>query len=119
MSTGLSDDARSAYQRLRRRARTLGSISSSFDALAVSLTAAYHAALTHSDSAAWTELVRRAALLAQRAHAFDGIVVLDGDEREALEFFEAIVHENADLLVAPEALASGSNPGWQLQGASA
>jgi hypothetical protein len=101
MSTRLSDDASAAYHRFRREARTLGTISSSFDSLTLSLTAAYLAALTYPALEAWAALVARTATLVQRAHALNGIVVLDAREREALDFFESIVRENADLLVAP------------------
>jgi hypothetical protein len=97
-SSGLSDDASSAYHRFWRRARTLGTISSSFHTLALSMAAAYLAALTRPAPEAWSSLVTRTALLVERAHELDGIVVLDANEEEALDFFEAIVRENADLV---------------------
>jgi hypothetical protein len=100
LSTGLSDDAASAYHRFRLEARTLGTISRSFDSLALSMSAADLAALTQPTAEAWITLVRRTSLLVQHAHALRGIVVLGAQEREALDFFEAIVRENADLLVS-------------------
>jgi hypothetical protein len=81
-------------------ARTLGKISRSFDSLALSMSAADLAALTQPTAEAWITLVRRTSLLVQHAHALRGIVVLGAQEREALDFFEAIVRENADLLVS-------------------
>ncbi|MGD0474757.1 MAG: hypothetical protein ABSB70_16305 [Candidatus Velthaea sp.] len=109
MSTGLDDDARSAYQHFRRQARALGTISSSFDALALVVTAAYLEALARPSYAAWAMLVRRAAVFAQRARALRTIVAFDVREREALDFFEAIVRENADLLIVHQTLATPSN----------
>jgi hypothetical protein len=108
LSTNLRDDAASAYYRFRQKARTLGTISRSLDTLALSVTAAYLAALSDPAPGAWTTLVARTALLVQRTKALDGIVVLDAQEREALEFFAAIVHENADVLEVPSA-AAGAN----------
>ena len=110
LSTGLSDDAAAAYHRFRHEARTLGTISRSFESLALSMSAAYLAALTQPTAAAWSTLVTRTSLLVQHAHALHGIVVLGAQEREALVFFEAIVRENADLLVVPAALAA--TPIW-------
>ena len=109
MSTGLGDDASSAYHRFRQNARMLGTISRSFDALAHSATSAYYTALTQPAPEEWTTLVTRTATLVQRTHALYGIVVLDAKEREALDFFEAIVRENADLLVVPGATAARVN----------
>ena len=102
MSTALSDDAGASYHRFRHNALTLGTISKSFNSLAVSMTAAYHAALTEPAQDAWTTLVMRTARLVERAHAIQGIVMLDAEERAALDFFEAIVRENADLLATPQ-----------------
>jgi hypothetical protein len=62
------------------------------------MAAAYLAALTRPAPEAWSSLVTRTALLVGRAHELDGIVVLDANEEEALDFFEAIVRENADLV---------------------
>ena len=98
----LGADAGSAYHRFWLQARTLGSISRSFDALAVDTTAAYYTALSRPAGETWTALVMRTASLVRSARTLDGIVVLDEREREALAFFEAIVRENADLLAACE-----------------
>jgi hypothetical protein len=110
LSTGLSEDAAAAYHRFRHEARTLGTISRSFESLALGMSAAYLAALTQPTAAAWSTLVTRTSLLVQHAHALRGIVVLGPPEREALDFFQAIVRENADLLVVPAALAA--TPVW-------
>jgi hypothetical protein len=102
----LGDEASAAFQRFRREARTLGTISHAFEVLGASLTAAYYAALAAPSPAAWSTLVGRAAAFVERAHVFDGILPLDDREREALEFFEAIVRENGDLLAADDAISS-------------
>jgi hypothetical protein len=45
----------------------------------------------------------------ERAHSLRGIVALSANEREALDFFEAIVRENADLLLGPTPFAAAAN----------
>ena len=103
MSTPLSEDANFAYRRLWSKARALGSISRSFEALAHDVSASYYAALSRPAPEAWTALAVRSDSLVQRAHALSEILTLDREEREALAFFEAIVRENADLLERPAA----------------
>jgi len=100
VSTGLDDDERAAYHRFRIRAQALGSISRSFDTLAARVTEAYRDALAQHDPKSWTTLVGRTALFVARVHDVDGVVTLAEAERDALDFFEAIVHENSDLLPA-------------------
>jgi hypothetical protein len=97
LSTALDEDAGQAYHRLRHEARTLASISSSFNAAATRTSAAFLAALTASAPDAWRALVGSAASLVHMARALDGIVAFDASEREAVDFFTAIVVENADL----------------------
>ena len=99
LSSEMDDDAAAAYQRLRRQALALRAVSRPFDVLAARLIAAYREALTTGDPAAWSIFVRKTAMLVAQAAALRGIVELDDDEREALAFFQAIVDENADLLV--------------------
>ncbi len=108
-STALDEDASSAYRRFARMARTLGSISRSFDGLALSTMHAYASALCRPSSASWTTLVLATARLVERAHSLRGIVALSANEREALDFFEAIVRENADLLLGPTPFAAAAN----------
>lgn len=103
MSTGLGDDASLAYQRLRRKARVLGTISRSFQTVTTELSAAYYAALRQPSPGAWSELVGQTASLVERTHALDGIVNFDTAECDALAFFEAILRENSDLLGARDA----------------
>jgi hypothetical protein len=104
---GLAEDAGAAYHRFRRNARLLGSISHSFELLTQSMTGAYFAALTKPSPQAWMTLVTRTALLVARVRELDGIVSLDANEREARDFFTAIVRENSDLLAGAGALAAG------------
>lgn len=104
VSTGLGDDASSAYHRLHHHGRVLGSISRSFNELALGVSAAYLEALTRPAPEAWRTLVVRIALLVQRTHSVHQIVVLGDAEREALQFFGEIVRENADLLAVPAAV---------------
>jgi hypothetical protein len=98
--SSLGDDANAAFHRLWLRAQTLGTISRSFDELARGTTTAYYAALTQAAPDAWSTLVSQAASLVERTQSLDGIVQLNAKEREALDFFESIVRENADLLAA-------------------
>ena len=100
----LDADASAAYHRFRQMARSLGTISFSFDVLTVGMSAAYLAALTNSQPAAWTVLVTRTALLVEHLKSFDGVIELDPKEREAFDFFTSIVRENGDLLDPCEAL---------------
>ena len=98
---GFGNDASSSNHRLRRNARTLGTISKTFDTLAQSVAAAYYEALSEPSPDAWASLVVRAALLVERVNAVGSIVDLHPEDRKALAFFEAIVRENADLLASP------------------
>jgi hypothetical protein len=104
MSMGLGNDASSSNHRLRRNARTLGTISKTFDTLAQSVAAAYYEALSEPSPDAWASLVVRAAL--ERVNAVGSIVDLHPEDRKALAFFEAIVRENADLLASPGSVAA-------------
>jgi len=98
VSTPLDDDGRAAYHRFRLQARALARISRSFDDLATAATAAYAAALSDADAAAWTTLVVRIADLLRHASERNGIVHFERAERDALAYFAAIVRENDDLL---------------------
>jgi hypothetical protein len=98
VSTGIGIDAGAAYHRLRRQARTLATISHSFDVLAATVTSAYSDALAAPTTSAWTAFVTNAAELVEHACALSGIIDLDAEEHEALAFFRDIVRENADLL---------------------
>jgi hypothetical protein len=100
MSTGLSDDARRSYFRLRAHARSLATRSAAGEQLAESAARAYLLALGSADPERWIEVVRSSAMLLERAHALDGFVRLTAAEREAMAFFDAIVRENHDLLAA-------------------
>jgi hypothetical protein len=106
LSTGLDEDASSAYRHFARMARTLGSISRSFDGLALRTMHAYFAALCRPSSESWTTVVLATAQIVERANSLRGIVELSAKEREALNFFEAIVRENADIMVVPTAFAA-------------
>jgi hypothetical protein len=108
-TTDLGDDAVSAYHTFLRKARMLGTISRSFETLASRASAAYFTALSRPAPATWTAFVERTAVFVAQALALKGIIAFDGNEREALEFFEAIARENADLLRLPVALASASS----------
>ncbi len=98
---GFDEDARSAFGRLRSKARALAAASSPLEVLALGTTGAYFAALTEPAPETWTRLVLRAAALVDRAQTLSRTVALDAEQRAALEFFAAIVRENADLLLAP------------------
>lgn len=98
-STGLADDAIRSYARLRSMARALGTVSGSMSALSNDVTSAYFAALTNSAPSVWAALVAASVALTRYVASFDGIIVLDQRQSEALLFFEAIVRENEDLLV--------------------
>ncbi len=106
MSTGLSDDAMRSYHRLRHHVRSLASRSAAGEALAESAARAYLLALGSADPERWTEVVRTSALLLERAHGLDGFVEPSRAEREAMDFFAAIVRENDDLFaIEPLAVA--------------
>jgi hypothetical protein len=105
-STGLSVDALAAYHRFRAKAQTLGRVSRSFNPLAVRITDVYRDALMQPASDSWTTLITTTALLVQRARAFHETVGFDAGERDAFDFFAAIVDENADLLAPPDELVS-------------
>jgi hypothetical protein len=108
VSSILDEDASAAYHRFWREARTLGAIARSFDELAANATSAYLTALRLTTPNAWAVLVTKTALLVERTHSLRGILGLTTGEQEALDFFAAIVEENADLLGPLEAFDAGA-----------
>ena len=103
---GLTHETAAAYYEFRSRARTLGAISSSFQTLTSDMTVAYYEALTRTDNESWSAVLARTAVLMQRAEALSGIPVFDAKDREALDFFESILRENADLITVPAVFAA-------------
>jgi len=97
-SPPLSPDAVDALGRLRRRATALGSISASLAREAKTAVATYADALCEGSDESWVRFVGAAASLAAHAQSVDEIVHLNGEERQALDFFEQIARENDDLL---------------------
>jgi hypothetical protein len=110
VSSVLDEDASAAYHRFWREARTLGTIARSFDELAADATSAYLAALRHATPNAWAAFVAQTAALVERTQALRGILKLNSGEQEALDFFTAIVDENADLLLSAATLDAAA--GW-------
>jgi hypothetical protein len=98
-STGsLSLDARRSYETLGRNADLLGSLSASFSREARLASDAYRQALSAATPDAWAEFVEAADTLARHTESIVSVVDLNDHERQAREFFEQIVSENADLL---------------------
>jgi hypothetical protein len=98
-STGtLSLDARRSYETLGRNAELLGSLSASFSREARLTSDTYRHALSSATPDAWVEFVEAADALAGHTQSIVSVVDLNAHERQAREFFEQIVSENADLL---------------------
>jgi hypothetical protein len=96
--SGLADDAWHSYLDLLRQVRAVQDLSSKLGKAAHTAANAYHRALTTGSADDWSRLVNAAAAVADYGHEVGALAQLKSNEREAVEYFDAIARENADLL---------------------
>ena len=101
----ISDDAWHSYLDLLRQVRAVQDLSSKLGRAAHAAANAYHRALTTGSPDDWSRLVHAAASVAEYGSEVGAHAKLKGNERAAIEFFDAIARENADLLVAAHVAA--------------
>jgi hypothetical protein len=96
--SSLTDDAWQSYLDLLRQVRAVQDLSFKLGKAAHTAADAYHRALTTGSPGDWAHLVNAAADVASYGHEVGAHATLKARERAAVEFFDAIARENADLL---------------------
>src|SRR5215469_426729 len=97
--SGLADDAWHSYVDLLRQVRAVQDLSSKLGAAARTAANAYHRALSTGATEDWSRLANAATAVAEYGTEVGAHASLNSREREALDFFQAIARENADLVV--------------------
>ena len=103
--SGLADDAWHSYLDLLRQVRAVQDLSSKLGKAAHTAANAYHRALTTGSPDDWSRLVHAAATVAEYGNEVGAHANLKTSEREAVEYFDSIARENADLLGAAHVAA--------------
>jgi hypothetical protein len=103
--SGLADDAWHSYLDLLRQVRAVQDLSSKLGKAAHTAANAYHRALTTGSPDDWSRLVNAAAAVATYGHEVGSHAQLKNTELAAVEFFDSIARENADLLGAAHVAA--------------
>lgn len=96
--SGLADDAWHSYLDLLRQVRAVQDLSSKLGTAARTAANAYHRALSSGAVDDWSRLAQAAAAVADYGNEVGAHAKLGAREREALDYFDAIARENADLL---------------------
>ena len=94
----MSDDAWRSYLGLLGQVRAIQDLSSKAGALARAVADAYHRALSTGSQADWATLAGAADAVSSYGKELGSLARLSQRELDALDFFEAIACENADLI---------------------